>query len=430
MSSDAIKLPNNQNLNCLFYADDLIILSKTEQGLQDRIDILSNFCKKWKLEVNIKKTKVMTFQKSTRKHFSPKLYLNGNKLDFVKEYTYLGIKFFSSGNFLLAQQSLKDKAMNALYSIKSHCNIFKLSTRLANKIYDSNIMPILTYGSEIWGCYIKDNIDKWDKTPTERAHLHFCKMYLGVNKKTSNAACRSELGRLPINYEIEKRILNYYLHLEHMSDNTISKQLLLLSKQSTDKGQSLFNRVKELASKYNLPEDKSSLLIQIKKSIKSIKLKMTNCHIQNWLNKINSSNKLVFYNSIKHTYLPESYLTNVKNIEHRHILSKFRLSNHDLNIERGRYTKPPTPINQRTCPLCGNSEIESEIHFLFECSFYNRVREEFNCNISNIITDFKIKDNLQKITDLFDNNHKEIQTRLGKYLSVCFQLRSDKISNN
>ena len=44
MSSDAIKLPNNQNLNCLFYADDLIILSKTEQGLQDRIDILSNFC--------------------------------------------------------------------------------------------------------------------------------------------------------------------------------------------------------------------------------------------------------------------------------------------------------------------------------------------------------------------------------------------------
>ena len=157
---------------------------------------------------------------------------------------------------------------------------------------------------------------------------------------------------------------------------------------------------------------------------------MTNCHIQNWLNKINSSNKLVFYNSIKHTYLPESYLTNVKNIGHRHILSKFRLSNHDLNIERGRYTKPPTPINQRTCPLCGNSEIESEIHFLFECSFYNRVREEFNCDISNIITDFKIKDNLQKITDLFDNNHKEIQTRLGKYLSVCFQLRSDKISNN
>ena len=133
----------------------------------------------------------MVFQKSTKKSFSPKFNINGNRLEFVREYTYLGIKFFSSGSFLLAQQTLKDKALNALYSIKKNYNIFKTSTRLANKIFDCNVLPILTYASEVWGCHLKDDLDKWDKTPTEKAHLHFCKMYLGVNKKSIQ--CRMQI---------------------------------------------------------------------------------------------------------------------------------------------------------------------------------------------------------------------------------------------
>ena len=31
----------------------------------------------------------------------------------------------------------------------------------------------------------------------EKAHLQFCNIYLGVNKKASNIACRAEMGRFP-----------------------------------------------------------------------------------------------------------------------------------------------------------------------------------------------------------------------------------------
>ena len=46
-------------LYLLLYADDIVIFSNTSEGLQKGLDILSDYCQKWKLTVNIDKTKVM-----------------------------------------------------------------------------------------------------------------------------------------------------------------------------------------------------------------------------------------------------------------------------------------------------------------------------------------------------------------------------------
>ncbi len=43
----------------LLYADDLLILSKTPEGLQNNLDILTKHYHDWTLEVNIQKTKIM-----------------------------------------------------------------------------------------------------------------------------------------------------------------------------------------------------------------------------------------------------------------------------------------------------------------------------------------------------------------------------------
>ena len=50
-------LPDGRKLNSLLYADDLIILLQTATGLQNAIDLLSEFCNSWKLAVNLKKLK-------------------------------------------------------------------------------------------------------------------------------------------------------------------------------------------------------------------------------------------------------------------------------------------------------------------------------------------------------------------------------------
>jgi hypothetical protein len=50
-------------LSVLLYADDLVLLSSTEQGLQQQLDVLHSWCERWKLTVNVEKSKVMHFRR-------------------------------------------------------------------------------------------------------------------------------------------------------------------------------------------------------------------------------------------------------------------------------------------------------------------------------------------------------------------------------
>ena len=45
------------------------------------------------------------------------------------------------------------------------------------------------------------------------------------------------------------------------------------------------------------------------------------------------------------------------------IITRWRLSNHKLKIEVGRYTKPLTPRNERLCDYC--ELLEDEYHAIF-----------------------------------------------------------------
>ena len=56
----------NYNLNCLLCADDLLLLSETENGLKECIARLGHYAKVWKLFVNLMKTKITVFNELGR----------------------------------------------------------------------------------------------------------------------------------------------------------------------------------------------------------------------------------------------------------------------------------------------------------------------------------------------------------------------------
>ena len=70
----------------------------------------------------------------------------------------------------------------------------------------------------------------------------------------------------------------------------------------------------------------------------------------------------------------------------RKTLVKLRISNHKLNIETGRYDK--ISRCDGICPVCGLN-IEDEIHFLFNCTKYSSIRDDFFNKIENRIPDYK-----------------------------------------
>ena len=133
------------------------------------------------------------------------------------------------GNFHLCQKTLAEKGLNALYKIYEHIDFFQLSSLSANKIFDTAIVPILTYDAEIWGMFSKLDFEKWDKTQSEKVHLRYCKLFLGLNRKASNYAARGEMGRFPPQLTILKQILKYNLYLNSKEDSSIVKQSLYIS---------------------------------------------------------------------------------------------------------------------------------------------------------------------------------------------------------
>ena len=52
---DSVRLDEIQ-VNCLMYADDLVLISRSERGMQLCLSKLTNYCNKWRLSVSIHKT--------------------------------------------------------------------------------------------------------------------------------------------------------------------------------------------------------------------------------------------------------------------------------------------------------------------------------------------------------------------------------------
>ena len=125
------------------------------------------------LSVNPKKTKVVIFQKKCRKSTLDKYYfqINDDKIDIVNNYTYLGINFSTNGNFRDCKTNLNDKTRRSIFATRRYLDFSKLFLGVTNKVFDSLFLPILLYGSEVWGIYDKDNFNPWEKDDIEKTHI-------------------------------------------------------------------------------------------------------------------------------------------------------------------------------------------------------------------------------------------------------------------
>jgi hypothetical protein len=57
------------------YADDIALLSKSEDDLQKMLNIFYSWCRKWRMKVNINKTKVIHFRGSRDEVTSQKFFM-------------------------------------------------------------------------------------------------------------------------------------------------------------------------------------------------------------------------------------------------------------------------------------------------------------------------------------------------------------------
>lgn len=82
--------------------------------------------------------------------------------------------------------------------------------------------------------------------------------------------------------------------------------------------------------------------------------------------------KLRTYRCFKSDYKIDAYLETLHDRKLISAVAKFRLSNHDLLIEKGRHSN--MPVSERLCPF-GCKSIEDEEHFFSSCKINGPMRD-------------------------------------------------------
>ena len=126
------------------------------------------------LNVNIDKTKITVFRNGGYLKKNESWKYHNRPLEIVSCYKYLGVHITSRGIWTECQKSKADQANKILFSLKTiFKQFYNLQPNILMKIFDSKILPILHYGSEVWGFHEGKNVDL--------VHTKYCKFILGVN---------------------------------------------------------------------------------------------------------------------------------------------------------------------------------------------------------------------------------------------------------
>ena len=124
------------------YADDLVLVSLTPEGLQRSLDKVSAYSKTKTLTISIKKSKSMVFNNGGRM-IKTKFRIDDETLEPIKSFCYLGFDIVPSGVVTRAMNTLCDKAKKVFHPLMSAIAKFDLPAKLAIKLFHTYISPYI-----------------------------------------------------------------------------------------------------------------------------------------------------------------------------------------------------------------------------------------------------------------------------------------------
>ncbi|WP_419588314.1 hypothetical protein, partial [Thiolapillus sp.] len=153
------------------------------------------------------KSNIVVFRNGGHLALREKWFFGDQILEIVNKYKYLGIYLTTRLTFSPTLDDLASRARKGMLAIvKLLWSIGEHSPEIFFKMFDSQIQPILTYGSEIWG--LSDN-----QECIERVHLSALKKFMGVSSKSPRHLIYGETGRYPLYVHTYARCIKFWLRL-------------------------------------------------------------------------------------------------------------------------------------------------------------------------------------------------------------------------
>ena len=206
----------------LLFADDSALVAHSAEEMQNIVDAFSNASKKFGLKINIKKTEVLYQPNSTRTR-EEDIMVDGNKLNSVLEFTYLGSTISSDGCIDDEIQRRMAKASASFGRLRQRLwNNHHVSMRVKGKIYRAIVLSTLLYGAEAWTLY---------RRQVKKLHAFMMRHLRSIMRitwmdKVTNKEILERTGLPSMEDLLIRKNLRWTGHLMRMSPDRLPKQVL------------------------------------------------------------------------------------------------------------------------------------------------------------------------------------------------------------
>ena len=176
------------------YADDSILFAQSEASMQRMLDIFSNICMAFGMEISVTKTKVMRIRGAledgiivdrARREGSPTprprdviLYINGERVEAVQQFNYLGCSE-NEDNTMRTEVAKRQYKMISVFEYYAGTVLqnYRLNVKARICVFKTIIIPNGVYACNTWNLRAKE-MDR-----LERTYTFLLRKTIGVNAK-------------------------------------------------------------------------------------------------------------------------------------------------------------------------------------------------------------------------------------------------------
>ena len=372
-----VPIQNYENVSILLFADDIVLISESQENLQTMMNTAGDWSNRWSLKMNYDKTKVMHFHKQSVPRSDYQFEIHGNDIETTASYRYLGLDINETVDHTHGVRVLNTAASRALGGvIARYLATDGLSHDVYKKLFDVTVAPVMDYGCEVWGTKPYECCS----TLQHRA----MRTFLGVGKCAPLPAMYTDLQWKPA-------FVRYWCRLRQMPECRLTRRVFDWDHTLATRGRRSWNKeVKDILAQCNIPEafDRdcwhrypTDLIIgQVKQQLTE------QAHLERrtagaTMSRLKIYNDCGFQPPVTPDE-PDLYIrSNLSRTQRSHI-ARLRTGTLPIAIETGRYRH--IPANERLCKYCTSEEVEDEFHILFTCSLYQQLKNLFNLdNINN-----------------------------------------------
>ena len=388
----------------LLFADDIVLISRTTDGLKRLFKTVKQRCDQLLLDINTGegKTEVVSPTDQIWDIFSEDVV--ELSLRQVVEYSYLGLE--TSASILRTTIAKQAKCLKVANKYKFAClHIGKSGPDIVDAAlasWNQVALPSILYGCE------SIVFSETTILGLERIQAEIAKNILGLSSNTANICAQSELGILPFRFSLYRSQLRFYFRVLYLPDGHWVKKALL----------------EHLSLAWPSPYLKNIISIREKVQLPFVPptLRYLGTHLYQW--SLSQTNSVVSQLHLPHVGTLSKYCRQPYVFEHPHLptIAQFRLSNAGLGNRRPRFAGVLYE-RQKFCPLCSTTVL-TEAHVIFFCSSIEHHRKKFNLHLYRTACQLKGLDAEQTLTEYINSydwekvNHRSECVSLGHALDT------------